>query len=392
MTTSTERSMLDSLSAAERQHSAALAHLIRTQIADAGGWLPFDTFMELALYAPGLGYYSAGAVKLGVGGDFTTAPEMSKLFGQCLARQCAEILAVTGGEILELGAGTGAMAASVLEELADIGQLPDRYAILEVSADLAARQRERLDALPRNLRQRVTWLERLPESPVRGVVIANEVLDALPCARFVVHETRVRALGVAVAADGAFIEREAFADETLTRHGEALVRELALADGYRSEVCSRIEPWIAGVGECLQKGAILLFDYGLPRTHYYHPQRTDGTLRCHFKQRAHNDPFILVGVQDISAWVDFTRVAEAADAAGLSVCGFATQGAFLLGSGMEELLGTDQDEITHARRAGEAVRLLLPGEMGEAFKVMALCRNFDAPLRGFAMQDLRASL
>jgi len=384
--------MLASLSGAERKHCARLATVIRTCIADAGGWLPFDAFMELALYSPGLGYYSAGAVKIGVGGDFATAPEMSTLFGQCLARQCAEILAATGGEILELGAGTGALAVTVLETLAELGALPDQYAILEVSADLAQRQRARLDALPEALRQRVTWLTRLPQEPLRGVVIANEVLDALPCARFVVHEKRVRALGVAVAANGAFIEREGFADEALARHAEALVREFALADGYRSELCWRIEPWIAGVSACLQRGVILLFDYGLPRTHYYHPQRTDGTLRCHFKQRAHHDPFILVGVQDISSWVDFTRVAEAADAAGLTVCGFATQGAFLLGSGMEELLGADQDEITHARRAGEAVRLLLPGEMGEAFKVMALCREFDAPLRGFALQDLRASL
>jgi len=392
MTTSTERSMLASLSDAEREHCAALAQLIRTHIHDAGGWLPFDAFMELALYSPTLGYYSAGAVKIGVGGDFVTAPEMSRLFGQCLGRQCAEVLAVTGGGILELGAGTGALAATVLETLAELGSLPEQYAILEVSADLAARQRERLDALPEELRRRVRWLEQLPQQPMRGVVLANEVLDALPCSRFVVHETRVRALGVAVDAEGGFIEREGFADEVLTRHAESLVREFAIADGYRSELCWRIEPWIAGLGECLEKGAILLFDYGLPRTHYYHPQRIDGTLRCHFKQRAHNDPFILVGVQDISAWVDFTRVAEAADAVGLSVCGFATQGAFLLGSGMEELLGTAADEITHARRAGDAVRLLLPGEMGEAFKVMALCRDFDKSLRGFALQDLRASL
>jgi SAM-dependent MidA family methyltransferase len=384
--------MLASLSAAERQHSAALALLIRTHIQDAGGWLPFDAFMELALYAPGLGYYSAGAVKLGVGGDFATAPEMSKLFGQCVARQCAQVLDVTGGGILELGAGTGALAATVLEELAKLDSLPEEYTILEVSADLAQRQRTRLDELPQMLRQRIKWLTRLPQEPMRGVVLANEVLDALPSSRFVVHETRVRALGVAVDAHGAFIEREGFADETLARSAEPLVRELKLADGYRSELCWRIEPWLAGVGECLQRGAIFLFDYGLPRTHYFHPQRTDGTLRCHFKQRAHNDPFILLGVQDISAWVDFTRVAEAADDARLSVCGFTTQAAFLLGSGMEELLGADADEITRARRAGEAVRLLLPGEMGEAFKVMALCREFDAPLRGFALQDLRASL
>jgi SAM-dependent MidA family methyltransferase len=392
MTTSAERSMLATLSDAERQHSSSLADLIRTRIAAAGGWLPFDTFMELALYAPGLGYYSAGAVKLGVGGDFVTAPEMSTLFGQCLARQCAEVLAVTGGGILEFGAGTGAMAATLLEALAELGALPDRYAILEVSADLAARQRTRLDALPEKLRQRVVWLERLPQEPMRGVVLANEVLDALPCSRFVVHETRVRALGVAMGADGAFIEREAFADDVLVRYAEPLVREFKLSDGYRSEVCWRIEPWITGVRQCLDQGAIFLIDYGLPRAQYYHPQRIDGTLRCHFKHRAHNDPFILVGVQDISSWVDFTRVAEAGAAAGLNLCGFTTQAGFLIGSGIEELLGADVDEITRTRRTGEAARLLLPGEMGEAFKVMALGRGFDEALRGFALQDLSPSL
>ena len=392
MTPSTERSMLALLSDAEREHSALLAKEIRTCIADNGGWLPFDTFMELALYAPGLGYYSAGAVKLGAGGDFVTAPEVSALFGQCLARQCAQILAETGGGILEFGAGTGAMAASLLEELAQLGALPERYAILELSADLAARQRARLAELPENLRQRVVWLDRLPQNPMRGVVLANEVLDALPCARFVVHETRVRALGVAVAADGAFMEREAFADELLVRYAQPLVDEFKLADGYRSEVCWRIEAWIAGVRACLAHGAILLIDYGLPRAQYYHPQRTDGTLRCHFKHRAHNDPLILVGVQDISSWVDFTRVAEAGDAAGLKLCGFTTQAGFLIGAGIEELLGPDADEITRARRAGEAGRLLLPAEMGEAFKVMALGLGLQHPLRGFTLQDLSPSL
>jgi len=392
MTVSAERSMLALLSDAEREHSALLAEEIRTRIEEAGGWLPFDAFMELALYAPGLGYYSAGAVKLGAGGDFVTAPEVSQLFGQCLARQCAEVLAETGGGILELGAGTGVMAATLLEELGRLDALPDRYAILEVSADLAARQRDRLDALPENLRGRVVWLERLPEEPMRGVVLANEVLDALPCARFLVHETRVRALGVAVDADGAFMEREGFADEHLVRYAEPLVHEFKLADGYRSEVCWRIEPWIAGVRQSLAHGAVLLIDYGLPRAQYYHPQRTDGTLRCHFKHRAHNDPLILVGVQDISAWVDFTRVAEAGEAAGLDLCGFTTQAGFLIGSGIEELLSADADDITRARRTGEAGRLLLPAEMGEAFKVMALGRGLQRPLRGFTLQDLSPSL
>ena len=384
--------MLALLSEEERQHCSALADVIRTRIAAAGGWLPFDAFMELALYAPGLGYYSAGAVKLGVGGDFVTAPEMSRLFGQCLARQCAEVLSLTGGGILEFGAGTGTMAATVMEELAGLDALPDRYAILEVSADLAARQRARIEQLPEMLRQRFVWLTRLPEEPMRGAILANEVLDALPCARFVVHDTRVRSLGVAMGADGGFIEREAFADELLVRYAQPLVREFQLADGYRSEVCWRIEPWIAGVRQCLEQGALLLIDYGLPRAQYYHPQRIDGTLRCHFKHRAHNDPLILVGVQDISSWVDFTRVAEAGAAAGLDLSGFTTQAGFLIGSGIEELLLADADDLTRARRTGEAGRLLLPAEMGEAFKVMALSRGLQSPLRGFTLQDLAHSL
>ena len=246
-------------------------------------------------------------MKLGVGGDFVTAPEMSRLFGQCLARQCAEVLSLTGGGILEFGAGTGTMAATVMEELAGLDALPDRYAILEVSADLAARQRARIEQLPEMLRQRFVWLTRLPDEPIRGVILANEVLDALPCARFVVHDTRVRSLGVAMGADGGFIEREAFADELLVRYAQPLVREFALPDGYRSEVCWRIEPWIAGVRQCLEQGALLLIDYGLPRAQYYHPQRIDGTLRCHFKHRAHNDPLILVGVQDISCLLYTSR-------------------------------------------------------------------------------------
>ena len=226
-----------------------------------------------------------------------------------------------------------------------------------------------------------------------GVVLANEVLDALPCARFVVHETRVRALGVAMGADGGFIEREGFPDEQLARYAQPLVREFALADGYRSEAVLADRALDRGnPRESGRQGAIILIDYGLPRAHYYHPQRVDGTLRCHFKHRAHNDPLILVGVQDISAWVDFTRVAEAGDAAGLQLCGFTTQAGFLIGSGIEELLGSDEDEITRARRTGEAGRLLLPAEMGEAFKVMALGCALPQPLRGFTLQDLSPSL
>jgi SAM-dependent MidA family methyltransferase len=235
------------------------------------------------------------------------------------------------------------------------------------------------------LREKAIWLDSLPTAPMRGVILANEVMDALPCERFVVRDSKAHVLGVGLAPDGSFVWREAHKAQELAFPGP-------LPDGYRSETCARIASWIAGLAASLERGAILLFDYGLPRAHYYHPQRIDGTLRCHFKQRAHDDPFVNVGVQDITAWVDFTRVAEAANAAGLQVHGFTTQTAFLLGTGIDQSTERDTDDITRMKLAGEAQRLMMPGEMGEVFKAMALGRNLDVSLRGFAHQDLRASL
>ena len=384
--------MMPALSPEEEVHSRAVAALIAERVRAAGGWLPFEHFMELALYSPGLGYYSAGSVKLGPDGDFVTAPEISDLFSRCVARQCAQALA-GGGEILELGAGTGRMAAVILEMLAVSGALPDRYSILEVSADLAERQRERLQRLPGELRERVVWLDRLPQRPIRGVILANEVLDALPFRRLKLSGGAVRELGVAVEG-GVLVEREASPDAHLASTCAALLSELPLPlpEGYASEVCLRTAPWVTGVAECLERGLMLLFDYGLPRAHYYHPQRTGGTFRCHFKQRVHDDPYINLGVQDITAWVDFTRLAEAAVACGLNVSGFCTQAAFLLAGGVEQMLAESTDTVEHARLAGQARRLLLPGEMGEAFKAVALTRDFDVALEGFALQDLRQSL
>jgi SAM-dependent MidA family methyltransferase len=411
MTASAAHSILPSLSPDEERHSKAAEAQIRERLVAAGGWLSFEQFMELALYAPGIGYYSAGSVKIGAGGDFVTAPEVSDLFSRCVARQCADVLAETGGEILELGAGTGRMAVTILQSLAGFGVLPDRYAILEVSADLADRQRTRIQQLPAELRDRVVWLDRLPQTPIRGVLLANEVLDALPFKRFVVYSGSVRELGVGLEGDS-FVWREQpigsradapsadasssqpLPSEALVATGNALLSELpfTLPDGYTSELCLRVEPWIASVSQCLDQGMLLLFDYGLPRAHYYHPQRADGTLRSYFKQRAHDDPFTNIAVQDITAWVDFTRVGEAALNANLEVTGFATQAAFLLGTGIEALTAEPMDVADRARLAGEARRLLLPGEMGESFKVMALGRNLQQPLRGFAHQDLRTSL
>ncbi len=406
--------MMPPLSPEEEEHSRTVTALISQRIRSAGGWIPFEQFMELALYAPGLGYYCAGSVKLGPGGDFVTAPEVSDLFSRCVARQCAQVIG-EGGEILELGAGTGRMAAVILQSLAAHGKLPARYAILEVSADLAERQKKRLGQLAREIRERVVWLDRLPERPIHGVILANEVLDALPCRRFRLKGGAVRELGVAVesGALGAGVpatgstasledpsatlivtEREHAPDAELASACATMIAELParLPEGYTSELCLRVAPWVGGVGACLGRGVMLLLDYGLPRAHYYHPQRTEGTLRCHFKQRVHDDPYSNIGVQDITAWVDFTRVAEAALACGLDVAGFCTQAAFLLATGVEQFVGEAGDTVEHARLAGEARRLLLPGEMGEAFKVMALTRECDGALDGFALQDLRHSL
>ncbi len=397
MTSPASVTTLPLLNADELAHSRRVVEHIRGFMKEQGGIIGFDAWMRLALYAPGLGYYSAGATKLGGNGDFVTAPEIGSLFSRCLARQCADVLRVTGGDILELGAGSGRMAADVLTELAAIDTLPERYSIIEVSADLAERQRARIAELPRELAARVQWLDRWPERVMRGVVLANEVLDAMPVERFIVRNRPegldVRALGVGLRGEG-FEWRETSPTPALM-HAVADIVEalpLPLPDGYVSEACLAFQPWIASLAAQLETGVALLIDYGLPRAHLYHPDRTTGTLRCHFRHRAHSDPFINVGLQDITAWVDFTRVAEAADSAGLEVLGFTSQAAFLIGAGIEPLLSTEMQLADDARKqaqlAGEARRLLLPGEMGEIFKVIALGRGYESPLTGFSAQTL----
>jgi SAM-dependent MidA family methyltransferase len=399
MTSAASVTTLPPLSSDEQAHSDRVAAHIRAFIAERGGVIGFDAFMRLALYAPGLGYYSAGATKLGAAGDFVTAPEVSNLFSRCLARQAADVLRDVGGDVLELGAGSGRMAADMLTELAALDCLPERYLILEVSADLAARQRERLYRLPPDISRRVQWLDGWPDPPIRGVVLANEVLDAMPVERFVLRAQPggigVFTLGVAVL-DGRFVWRETSPTPEAMNAIADVVEALPapLPDGYVSEVCLSFQPWVASLANHLDKGVALLIDYGLPRAQLYHPERVNGTLRCHFRHRAHDDPFINVGLQDITAWVDFTRIAEAADSAGLEVLGFATQAAFLIGAGIESVLTADMqatggDAQAQTRIAGEARRLLLPGEMGEVFKVIALARGYDAPLAGFSTQTLR---
>jgi SAM-dependent MidA family methyltransferase len=392
-----ELSTLPPLDSEQRAHAARVAARLRERIAAGDGWLGFADFMQIALYDAGLGYYSAGATKLGAEGDFITAPESSELFGRCVAVQVAEILRALPGDpadILEIGVGSGRLACTLLEELATLDALPGRYRILEVSADLRDRARARLARLAPELAARIEWLDGWPSAPLRGVVLANEVLDALPCERFVWRGGEVHELGVALAPDGQLVEAERRAGPPLERAVQAIRASLteALPENYRSEVCLRLPAWIAAVSAALAAGAALFFDYGLPRAQLYLPERTDGTLIVHFRHRAHGDPLRHPGLEDISAWVDFTAVAEAALAAGLEVAGFATQAGFLLGLGIEARVAASTPGRERLRVAGEARRLLLPGEMGEAFKAIALTRGLDADLAGFRLQDLRASL
>lgn len=386
---------LPALSPDESAHSERLVHRIQDAIEAAGGWISFERYMEMALYEPGLGYYSAGATKLGSEGDFVTAPEISPLFSRCLANQCAEVLqTVNGGDILELGAGSGVMAADVLGELDRQGQIPARYLILEVSADLRERQRVLLQKRVPHLLDRIEWLDRLPEE-FRGVLLANEVLDALPVQRFRVRGLQVNQLGVTWQL-GQLDWSEVHADPAL----EAAVREIEFnlgepfADGYTSEINLRLNSWIAGIAASMREGVALFIDYGLPRRQYYASSRREGTMLCHFRHRFHDDPLINVGVQDIGAWVDFTAVAEAAVAAGMGVAGYTTQAHFLIGNGIEKFLAPDEDGELAARLqlARQAMMLTLPGEMGERFKVIGLSVGAHPPLRGFSVRDLAASL
>jgi SAM-dependent MidA family methyltransferase len=386
--------MFPTLSADLTRHCEQVAVAVHEAIAAAGGWLSFDDYLGIVQYAPGLGYYSAGSEKFGIAGDFITSPELSGLFGRCVARQCAQVLQQIGGNVLELGAGSGALAASVLGTLHELKQLPDHYYILEVSADLRDRQQQRLSSLPPVLRERVRWLDALPAAPTAGVLLTNEVADALPFKRFVIHSGALFERGVALSGERGLIESDRPADPPLRAEVERLTgwRSGTWPDDYASELCLMTEPWIRAQAATLARGMILLIDYGCSRRDYYHPQRTRGTLRCHFRHRSHDDALLYPGLQDISAWVDFTRIAEAASDADLQVSGYCNQTAFLLATGIEQDLICATQSLEHAKLAAQARVLLMPGEMGESFKAMALTRDLEVPLRGFAYQDLRGSL
>jgi len=379
--------------AAAVEHNRRLLDLIRDETAARGGLLPFDRYMELALYAPGLGYYVAGTRKLGPHGDFTTAPELSPLFGACIAAQCREVLeALGGGDILEFGAGSGALAAQIMSSLADAAALPRSYLILELSPELRAGQQRLLAEQVPELLARVRWLDRLP-TRLRGCILANEVLDAMPVHRFRIGaDGRPRELFVRPARNG--LEEVAMEPrpELAMALGRLQDQGLAVDPGYESELNLCLAPWLRALAEMLERGLILLIDYGYPRAEYYRDDRRRGTLLCHYRHRAHPDPYLYPGLQDITAHVDFTAVAEAGIRAGLRLAGFTTQAHFLIGCGLDRLLARVAAGPDAMDTLLSAKQLVLPSAMGERFQVIGLDQGLSRDWAGFSFRDLRDRL
>jgi len=370
-------------------HSQHVTAHLRSLIDDAGGWIPFSRYMETALYAPGLGYYAAGAMKFGAAGDFVTAPEMTPLFGRTLAQAIAPALQETQGEVMELGAGSGRLAVDVLGELDRLGAMPARYSILEVSADLRQRQQQTLaHELPQCV-ERVRWLEALPQH-FNGVILGNEVLDALPVTLLHGTEAGPQQRGVTWAGDGFAWQDRPIDDPVLRARADAL----ALPPGYLTEINLAADALIASLAGGLDRGLILMVDYGFSASEYYHPQRHMGTLRAHYRHHALDDPFYLPGLADLTAHVDFSAVARAGTDAGLDLAGYTSQAGFLLNSRLTELLmqTPPTDVAAYLPQANAVQRLVSPAEMGELFKVIGLTKGALAPLAGFARGDRRHTL
>lgn len=390
----------------EQNHSQQLLEKIASEIAAAGGWLDFATYMNLALYAPHLGYYSGGTQKFGQYGDFVTAPELGvayqgskksrdsyrpSLFAQTLANQVAQVMVETKGDILELGAGTGRLASDLLLMLQQMECLPAHYYILEVSAHLRLVQQETMqEMLPVDVFVRVVWLNRLPDT-FSGLILGNEVLDALPVHIVKNTDSGLVELGVTKNVDGYLVlEEQALANNQI----DAQLNELNLPAGYMTEVCSLASALVASLANTLEQGVLLLIDYGFTRQEYYHAHRSEGTLMCHYRHYAHSDPLLYVGLQDITAHVDFTRVAVAGVESGLECKGFSSQAQFLINCGITECLArvSPHDMAVYAPLASQAQKLLSPAEMGELFKVIAFSKQFTSPLLGFKQGDKRHTL
>ncbi len=370
-------------------HSAKVVTRVHEAIARNGGWLPFASYMQIVLYEPALGYYASGTRKFGEGGDFVTAPELTALFGRSLAVQSNAIRASTSNDVLELGAGTGKLAADLLMHLEGRDARAWRYRILEPSPELRERQRATIRERAPAHASRVDWIDTLP-SRIDGVVVMNEVLDALPVHIVVRRAGRWYERGVVGAGELALEERPL---------GDGALRRLAqlrfpAAIDYASEINPAAEALVASLAQRLAQGALLIVDYGFPRHEYYHPQRTSGTLVAHYRHRVHSDPLLWPGLCDLTAHVDFTAIADAGARAGLDIAGFATQTAFLLGCGIVDALRETgaPESIAYVKQASAVQTLLSPAEMGELFKVLALSRGEGIAWPGFAVRDMRHRL
>ena len=396
-TVSDQLSQLPEPDAESCSQSEQLQQRIREQIVASDGQISFAQFMHMALYEPGLGYYASSQRKLGAEGDFVTAPEISPLFGRCLAHFCKSVLVkMENASILEFGAGSGKMAVDILLELESQHALPAHYFILEVSADLQQRQQQTLQTRAPHLLGYVTWLQQLPEKGFSGVVLANELLDAMPVHRFYKNDQQLQQWYI-----GWSDQQQAFVSLTGQPEPEVLKQlehvqaylGMDFAPGYESEISLAHAAWLTSLNEMLDQAVVLLIDYGYGRDEYYHAERSMGTLMCHYHHRAHPDPFKYIGLQDITAFVDFTTVAEAAVSRQMALLGYGTQCGFLLENGLDQMApdehASDQELLLFSQ---QVKTLTLPSEMGERFKVMALGKNFDAPVKGFQLQDLRGWL
>ncbi|MEO5675954.1 MAG: SAM-dependent methyltransferase, partial [Usitatibacter sp.] len=373
--------MLPVPSADAAAHSRRLAEHIASVIAAEGDWIPFSRFMELALYAPAMGYYTAGSRKFGGDGDFVTAPEISDMYAKCVSRQAIQVLEATGGDVLELGPGSGVLAADLFGELKSVGRAPRNYLLLEVSPDLRERQRARIaERFPGDL-ARFTWIDRLPEK-IRGLVIANGVLDVVPFALVHRKDGELYERGVVVSQSGFAWDDERMPAGELRRRAAAV---LPPGDyDYLSEIGLPAEGLVRTIAQSLEAGVALFIDYGFSEREFYHPQRSMGTLRCHYRHRFHGDPFFMPGLQDITAHVDFTAMGRAAEQGGAEVEGYTTQAYFLISCGLAVLVSAGDPTATLSRlKATSAVhRLISPSEMGELFKVMGIVKGMDGPLLG----------
>ena len=375
-------------------HSDRLLAVIQQHIVDAGGKIAFADYMQLCLYTPGLGYYSAGNQKFGQHGDFTTAPEISPLFSQTLARHIQDVRQqLAEFNLLEFGAGSGKMAGDILLQLDKDDALPEHYYIIEASADLQTRQRKYLAQNIPDLFKKVIWLEQLPEQFV-GVIVANEVCDAMPVHRLHFDQAAWHECYVTID-DGVLQWLDGpISNAALSQRADLISRDDSQAD-YFAEVNLAAEGWVASLAECLKQGAIFIIDYGHDRASYYHPQRRQGTLMCYYQHQGHDNPLILPGLQDITSHVEFTALAEMAQASGLDVEGFQAQADFLLAGGITELLeamSSDNVTIDSLQHTTAIKRLTLPSEMGESFKILTLTKDLPELLPRLQLADRRYSL